>query len=154
MPMNEQQLDYQKRSARLFQERYDSTLRQVGMRAPEPVLGQSPDDYRRETLRTLKRTFLQNHELNRVNMRGLDSSVLPPFEAQVLDAVVKEAHNPRNVPVGELRKIERYDEYGTVKEILFVGQESFVKQMGRPGRRVASFHTDHGFVDASGRALR
>ncbi len=54
MPLNDQQLDYQKRSARIYQARNDDTLRQVGMKAPEPVLGQSPDDYRRETLRTLK----------------------------------------------------------------------------------------------------
>jgi hypothetical protein len=26
--------------------------------------------------------------------------------------------------------------------------------MGRPGRRVVSFRTDQGFVDATGRALR
>jgi hypothetical protein len=154
MSMTEDQLKYQQRSARLYQEKYDGVLRQVGMRAPEPILGQSPDTYRRETLRTLKKTFLANHELNKVNMRGLDSSVLPPFEAQVLDAVVKEAHNPQNVPPGELRKIERYDEYGKVKEIQFIGQECFVKDMTRPGRRVASFLTPFGHVDASGRALR
>jgi hypothetical protein len=147
MSMTEDQLKYQQRSARLYQEKYDGTLRQVGMRAPEPVLGQSPDDYRRETLRTLKKTFLANHELNKVNMRGLDSSVLPPFEAQVLDAVVKEAYNPQNVPPGELRKIERYDEYNKVKEILFVGQDSFVKQMGRAGRKVVSFLTPNGRYD-------
>jgi hypothetical protein len=147
MPMNQEQLEYQKRSARLYQEKYDGVLRQVGMQAPEPILGQSPDTYRRETLRTLKKTFLANHELNKVNMRGLDSSVLPPFEAQVLDAVVKEAHNPRNVPLGELRKIERYDEYGKVKEILFVGQRSFCADMGRPGRKVVSFLTPNGRYD-------
>jgi len=154
MPLTSDQLDYQKRSARLYQEKYDGVLRNVGMRAPEPVLGQDPDSYRRETLRTLKKTFLGNHPLNKVNMRGLDSSVLPPFETQVLDAVVKEAFNPQNVPVGELRKIERFDDYGKVKEILFIGQECFVKDMTRPGRRVASFLTPHGHVDAGGRALR
>ena len=154
MSMTSEQLDYQKRSARLFQERYDSTLRQVGMRAPEPVLGQDPNTYRRETMRTLKKTFLNNHSLHKINMRGLPDDVLPAFEQQVLSAVVTEAYNPKNVPLGELRKIERYDEYGKVKEIQFIGQECFVKDMNRPGRRVASFHTDHGFVDASGRALR
>ena len=82
MPMNDQQLDYQQRSARLFQERYDSTLRQVGMRAPEPVLGQSPDDYRREVMRTLKKTFLNNHSLHKINMRGLPDDVLPPLSSK------------------------------------------------------------------------
>ena len=45
-----------------FQEYYDNTLRKVGMRAPQPTLGTTVNDYRRETLRTIKRTFLpQNH---------------------------------------------------------------------------------------------
>jgi hypothetical protein len=50
-------------ASRRFQEYYDNALRDVGMRAPQLVLGQTCNDYRRETLRTLKRTFLpQNHE--------------------------------------------------------------------------------------------
>jgi hypothetical protein len=45
-------------AARQFQEFYDQTLRRVGAKAPQPILGQSVNDYRRETLRNLKRTFL------------------------------------------------------------------------------------------------
>src|SRR5262249_52437212 len=45
-------------------------------RAPEPVLGQSVNDFRRETLRTIKRTFLPpSHELYKNNRRG------PPADA-------------------------------------------------------------------------
>jgi len=130
-------------AARKFQEFYDNTLRKVGMRAPQPTLGQTVNDYRRETLRTLKRTLLpQVHELYKVNYRGLPADVLNPFEAQLLSAVVVEANNPIHVPVGELRKIEELDEYGKLKTIRWIGQESFVKQMGRPGRRVTSFLFD------------
>ena len=46
--MTKDQLGYQQKSARIYQQRYDDTLRKVGMRAPQPVLGQDPDDYRRE----------------------------------------------------------------------------------------------------------
>jgi len=130
-------------AARKFQEFYDNTLRKVGMRAPQPTLGQTVNDYRRETLRTLKRTLLpQVHELYKVNYRGLPADVLNPFEAQLLSAVVVEANNPIHVPVGELRKIEELDEYGKLKTIRWIGQESFVKQMERPGRRVTSFLFD------------
>jgi len=130
-------------AARKFQEFYDNTLRKVGMRAPQPVLGTTVNDYRRETLRTLKRTFLpQNHELYRIQFRGLPANVLNPFEAQLLNAVVVEANNPAHVPPGELRKIEELDEYGKLKTIRWVGRESFVKEMGRPGRRVKSFLFD------------
>jgi len=138
-----------------FQEYYDNTLRKVGMRAPQPTLGQTVNDYRRETLRTMKRTFLpQNHPLYAVQMRALKADALAALEPQVLTACVAEANNPCHVPPGELKRVERLDQYGQVKTIDWVGQESFVKAMMRPGRRVVSFRTDHGYVDASGRGLR
>jgi hypothetical protein len=142
-------------AARQFQAFYDDTLRKVGARAPTPVLGQTVNDYRRETLRNLKRTFLpQNHPLYQVQFRSLRADALPVFEQQLLPECEKQANNPAHVPPGELRKVERHDEYGKVKFIDWVGQESFVKEMMRPGRRVVSFTTDRGRFDASGRALR
>ena len=151
MPSEQDHFD----AARKFQAYYDETLRKVGMRAPQPTLGQTVNNYRRETLRTLKRTFLPEvHELYKVQFRGLPADILNPFEAQLLNAVVVEANNPIHVPPGELRKVEELDEFGKLKTIRWIGQESFVKQMMRPGRRVVSFRTDHGYVDASGRGLR
>jgi hypothetical protein len=142
-------------ASRQFQAFYDETLRRVGARAPQPTLGMRVNDYRRETLRQLKRTFLpQNHPLYQVQFRSLESDALPVFEQQLLPACIEEANNPAHVPPGELRKIERLDEYGKVKFIDWVGQESFVKEMMRPGRRVISFTTDRGRFDASGRPLR
>ena len=127
-------------AARKFQEYYDSALRKVGMRAPEPVLGETVSHYRRETLRNLKRTFLPPaHDLYQVQYRQLKSDALGVLEPQLLSAVVKEANNPAHVPAGELRKIEEIDPYGQVKTINWIGQDCFVKQMGRPGRRVVKF---------------
>jgi hypothetical protein len=126
-----------------FQEYYDDTLRKVGMRAPQPTLGQTVNDYRRETLRTIKRTFLpQNHPLYAVQMRALKADALGALEPQVLQAAVVEANNPCHVEPGQLRKVEELDEYGKLKTIKWIGQESFVKAMGRPGRRVKSFLFD------------
>ena len=51
-------------AARRFQEYYDQALQQVGQRAPAPLLGQKVNDYRRETLRQLKRTFLPQNQTN------------------------------------------------------------------------------------------
>lgn len=139
-------------AARQFQEFYDQTLRKVGAKAPQPVLGQNVDDYRRETLRTLKRTFLpENHPLYQVQFRGLRSDALPVFEQQLFPAVIQEANNPAHVPVGELKKIERLDEYGKVRCVEFVGQEHFTKQMSRRGRRVIKFLAPS---DSYGRAVR
>jgi hypothetical protein len=126
-----------------FQEYYDDTLRKVGMRAPQPTLGQTVNDYRRETLRTIKQTFLpQSHPLYKVQMRALKADALAALEPQVLTACVAEANNPCHVEPGQLRKVEELDEYGKLKTIKWIGQESFVKAMGRPGRRVKSFLFD------------
>src|SRR5215470_11652599 len=101
-----------------FQEYYDNTLRKVGMRAPQPVLGTTVNDYRRETLRSIKRTFLpQNHPLYAVQMRALKADALQALEPQVLQAAVKEANNPCHVEPGQLRKVEEIDPYGQVKTI-------------------------------------
>jgi hypothetical protein len=125
-------------AARRFQEFYDHALRKVGMRAPEPILGQTCNDYRRETLRNLKRTFLPPvHDLYQVQYRQLKADALQILEPQLLSAVVVEANNPAHVPPGELKKIERLDEYGKVKTIDWIGQESFVRQLMRPGKRMA-----------------
>src|SRR5215467_16391424 len=102
MPSEQEHFD----AARKFQAYYDETLRKVGMRAPQPVLGQTVNTYRRETLRTLKRTFLpQNHELYQVQYRQLKADALGVLEPQLLNACVVEANNPIHVPPGELRKI-------------------------------------------------
>ena len=87
-------------------------------------------------------------------MRGLPGEALQAIEPQVLNAVIVEANNPNTVLPGEFRQIEERDDFGALLVRRFIGPESFVKQMGRPGRRVVSFRTDQGFVDASGRGLR
>ena len=89
-----------------------------------------------------------------MNYRGLEADTLAIFEPQLLSAAVVEADNPAHVPPGELRKIERLDEYGKIKYVDWIGQESFVKQVGRPDRRVVSFRTPQGAVDANGMFLR
>lgn len=142
-------------ASRQFQAYFDDALRKVGVRAPQPVLGQSVNDYRRETCRMLKRQFLpEAHELYKVNYRGLRADVLKALEPQLLAACVEAANDASTVEPGQLRKIEEHDEYGALKMIKFVGPVSFVRGMMRPGRRVISFTTDRGRFDASGRALR
>jgi hypothetical protein len=70
-----------------------------------------------------------------IQYRGLPADALATLEPQLLQACVAEADNPAHVPPGELKKVERLDEFGKVKFIDWVGQENFVKQMMRPGRR-------------------
>jgi hypothetical protein len=154
MPMTTAQLKTQQDAIRQYQALYDDTLRKVGRRARQPVLGESVGDYRRESLRDMKMAFLpQNHELYRVQMRRLNDDALGAIEPMVLAAVPIEANNPAHVPPGELRKVEELDDFGKLKTIRFIG-ESFIKSFTRPGRRVISFNTPNGPVDAGGRFLR
>jgi hypothetical protein len=123
-------------ACRLWQEQVDNHLQYVGGRAPQPVIGQKTNNYVRETCRTLKRTFLpQNHELYRVQWRELPGDALQALVPQLLDACVKEAENPDTVTPGEFRQVKVHNPYtGRVDAIKFIGPESFVKAMGRPGR--------------------
>jgi hypothetical protein len=128
-------------AARRYQEYYDDVLRTVGGRAPPPTLGQTVTDYRRETCRQFKRTFLpRNHEFYRIQYRGLRNDSLQAIEPQLLQACVEEANNPNTVTPGEFRRIEVRNPYGQLQMTKFIGPECFVKQMGRPGRRVVSFN--------------
>ena len=139
MRMTAEQLKYQQDALRNDQERYNHVLAKIGEQARAPVLGESRNDYRREQLREIKRRHLQNHRLYAVNMRGLQADALDAIEPQVLEAVVQEYWNPRNVPLGEIHERKRFDDFGHLQSIEWLGRESFVKFMGRPGRRVASF---------------
>jgi hypothetical protein len=138
--MNAEQLKYQQDAIRSDQERFDRALAKIGERARAPILGESRNDYRREQLREIKRRHLANHELYKVNMRGLpDGPALDNVERMVCDAAVSEYWNPRNVPLGEIQERKRFDDFGRLQSIDWLGQESFVKFMGRPGRRVIGF---------------
>jgi hypothetical protein len=144
--MTQEQLEYQRNAIRSDQERFDQALIKIGERAPAPVLGQTRTEYRQETLRAIKKRHLTNHDLYKVNMRGLTGQALDNIEPMVLQAAVDEYWNPKNVPLGEIHQRVRMDENGRVQCIEFLGQESFTKFMGRPGRRVLGFRTDQGMV--------
>jgi hypothetical protein len=119
-----------------------------------PKAAQTVGGYRRETVQVIADSFLpQSHQYAKMDYRNLDFDVFKNFEPQLLQHAVVEYQNPANVPAGTLREIKKQMPNGQI-QIHFIGQECFVKQYGRPGRRVASFRTDQGFVDATGRALR
>jgi hypothetical protein len=119
-------------AARRFQEYYSEATRDVGVRIPEPVLGQSVNDYRRETLRHLKREFLpKNHPLYEVQFRGLATDALEVFEPQLLKAVPQERLNPNTVAPGELRMITKRDPNNGQEIRTFIGPRHFTWDMTR-----------------------
>jgi hypothetical protein len=143
-------------TARQWQAYYQDSLREAGgMDVPAPKLGQSVNAYRRETARLIKREYLPpSHEYYKIQWRGLPSDVLDRLEPELIKTAVKEAWNPAYVPPGQLRERVITDARTGHKEHRFIGQQCFVKQMMRPGRRVSSFCANGHFWDASGRPLR
>jgi hypothetical protein len=151
--MSREQLMQMQASARIYQERADNALSSWDIRAPAPTLGEDPDKYRRDLAVKLKKQLPEAHELRQVQYRRLDDTSLSVFEPQLYRAVHDEARNPNTVPRGEFRRVVNLDANG-MKSVEFIGPESFVKQFTRPGRRVTSFRTDHGYIDGRGRPLR
>jgi hypothetical protein len=94
----------------------------------------------------MKRTFLpRSHQVYKMNMRGLPADVLAPsWENLLKPAIQKEAFNPATVPPGEFREIKRKNPANGAVLHDFIGQDCFVKLMGRPGRHVVSFQTSNG----------
>ena len=133
-------------AARSFQEYYDNELREVGIRIPAPVLGQSANDYRRKTLAALQRALLPRHQLAKVVFHELKADALQVVEPQAIAACRSERTNPRNIAPGQLKPIKSFDQYGRVQQTTFIGgmdpngeQHCFVHDLTRPGRRVVSF---------------
>jgi hypothetical protein len=149
--MTREQLMQMQASGRVYQERYDNALQPWDIRAPAPVIGQDIDAYRRDTLVKIKKQLPEGHELRKVQIRQLDNDVLDIIEPKLLQACRHEAYNPESVPLGQMRRVVDIDPQNGQKIVKFIGQRSFVFDMGRPGRRVVSFLHQY---DAAGRTLR
>jgi hypothetical protein len=166
-----EQLRYEKQArqreiATSYQKRADDCFANWGTKAKVRVEGQDPEDYRRDLCVQAKKLLPYSddrpspdykatfRDLRRLKLWSLDRNTFEAFEPQIYQAAaVAYARDDTTAP-GELREVTKVNPQTGYKEVRFYGRESFVKDMGRPGRRVTSFRTDHGFVDASGRPLR
>jgi hypothetical protein len=137
--MSREQLLQAQASARVYQARADSVFQEWGFRAPAPVIGQDPEDYRRDLAVKAKEQLPYGHELRKIKLWKLPKDTFEVFEPQVYAACREAASRPDSVPPGEMREVVRINPQNGHKEIHFLGRESFVREMGRPGRRVVSF---------------
>jgi hypothetical protein len=120
------------------QARADAVFNGFGERAPRPLEGEDLSTYR-----TRLATKLKKHS---VAWKGVKLSILPDeafgiAENQIYADAASAAANPVDLEPGELREVTKTDPRTGLKTTVFYGNECFVKQMGRPGRRVASFRT-------------
>jgi hypothetical protein len=120
------------------QARADAVFNGFGQRAPRPLEGEALFDYRKRLA-----TKLKTHS---TAWKGVKLSQLPEeafgiAESQIYADADTAAANPIDLGAGELRMVTKIDPSTGVRSNVFYGKESFVKNMGRPGRRVTSFRT-------------
>lgn len=120
------------------QARADAVFAGFGERAPRPLEGESLFDYRKRLATRLKK---HSPTWNKVKFSELPESAFKIAEDTVYNDAISAAANPVDLAAGELRMVTKIDPTTGVRSNVFYGKESFVKNMGRPGRRVASFRT-------------
>lgn len=120
------------------QARADAVFAGFGERAPRPLDGEALFDYRKRLATKLKK---HSPVWKGVKFSQLPEEAFGIAENQVYTDAAVAAANPADLEAGELRMVTKIDPATGVRSNVFYGKESFVKQMGRPGRRVASFRT-------------
>lgn len=120
------------------QARADAVYAGFGQRAPRPLEGEGLVDYRKRLATKLK---AHSPVWKGVKFSQLPEEAFGIAENQVYADAISAAANPIDLEAGELRAVTKTDPSTGVRTIVFYGKESFVKGMGRPGRRVASFRT-------------
>jgi hypothetical protein len=120
------------------QARADAVFSGFGERAPRPLEGEALFDYRKRLATRLKK---YSKTWGGVKLSELPESAFKIAEDTVYNDAISAAANPVDLKAGELRMVTKVDPTTGVRSNVFYGSESFVKSMGRPGRRVQSFRT-------------
>jgi hypothetical protein len=151
-------------ACRKYQAHYDEHLsRHVGFQTPQPSVGEHVNHYRARCMNAFARAFLPPihdlykigyHKLMRDAVRDDNMVAFNNFEKMNIEACKVEAFNPNYVAPGEFRMISKRNQFGHETERVFIGPEHFVKQMGRPGRRVVTFNTPQGPMTPGGQYIR
>jgi hypothetical protein len=138
-----------------FQERADAALEPIGVSCPAPMLGEPLPVYRRRVLELMALKLPRDHELRCIPYSRCDDAALRALEPQVFEAIRGLPYDTRTLRPGEEREIPIRMPDGMKMTTFVMGEgDSFIKGMGRPCRKVVSFATDKGPMDASGRFLR
>ena len=123
---------------------YDDAFSSFGTEVPAAVDDEAPSRYRARLFNRLARRLPSGHDL--ADVRADDVSAQPivfdNFEAMLLQAAKAEGERPStdNLPLdGSLVARHRQDDMGQ-RVTEFFGRESFLKSMGREGRRVAAIY--------------
>ena len=126
---------------RQLQARYDDSYAAFGVQVPRPVDGEHPEKYRIRLFNRLVRKLPEGHAWSDTRADDLPlGPAMDNIEVMVLEAAKREGLAPsmENLPEdGTIIACPRSDDAGA-KITEFFGRESFIKSMGRPGRKVAA----------------
>src|SRR6516162_1465504 len=127
-----------------FQARYDSILEPLKRAAAPPVQGIGVNEYRRRSLGFIQQFLPPGSKWRGISLDGCKSDALNAIEPQILDEARLAATNPRmlaHTPAAKPDTLDPSIKSVTLNGITTFWGESFVRAMGRPGRRVAGFWT-------------
>jgi hypothetical protein len=155
--LSRDQMLQQDQALRTYQSRADDAFSTWGIRAPAPVLSDDPrygEQYRRELAYLAKKRLPEDHNLRRFQVKHCPRDVFEVIEPEIFAACKQTGLSNDSAPPGQMRMVQTIDPQNGLKINNFYGKRSFVEDFTRHGRRVVSFLTPNGFVDASGRGLR
>jgi hypothetical protein len=120
--------------------KYDGSFASFGLETPQPRDGEDPEAFRHRLFRRLLRRLPDDHSLQGVEPSELPAIALDNLEEQLIRDAAAEGASPSATnlpPSGELISRNRVDSATGERSVEWFGKESFIAQMGRPGRRVA-----------------
>jgi hypothetical protein len=126
---------------REIQATYADAYRAFGTEVPVPVDDEAPMAFRKRLFNRLARRLPAGHDLADVRADDLGSQpvVFDNLERMLLDAAKVEGERPSfdNLPSdGSLVARHRTDSATGERMTEFFGRSSFIREMGRPGRKV------------------
>jgi hypothetical protein len=118
------------------QSRWDSTFAALGRSAPARRADESGTDYLRRLSRVGRKYIPRGEQIAQVDFDELPDAVVPKFAELMRAAVGRNITRTDNMQPGEMRSVLVTDENTGQQIREWIGPDSFVKEMGRPCRRV------------------
>ena len=127
------------------QERWEETFQKLGRSAPAPRADEATADYLRRVSRVGRKYVPRSEEICSVAFDyTMPDAVVPRFSEMMRAAVERSMYRTDNMAEGEMRQVLETDPNTGAKIRTFIGPTSFVKEMGRPCRRVTRINAPAG----------
>ena len=123
-------------------ERWDATFQKLGRSAPAQRADEATVDYQRRLARVGRKYIPAAEEIAWVRFdSSMVDAVVPKFSEMMRAAVERNLYRTDNMQPGEMRPVLETDPNTGAKIRSWIGPTSFVKEMGRPCRRVVRINT-------------